>query len=218
MTTVEQDIQTTDFEERFESGDMKYMKQLDERTQTEYNALKDKVMNIINQINMDRSYQAYWEGQGNADMAADIGTEEQQRIKDLRDNIKKMKEYNSELLNISRAKTNILNDFNIESKLDKDINKEGQILQIENTYLIEEKEQIGLLEDEYSDILNKVDANTLTVQQQQSEFYVWLIIGISIALFALKTGFYPSDKGNLLTYLLLAVIIITIILVTIKYK
>jgi len=218
MTTVEQDIQTTDFEERFESGDMKYLKQLDERAQTEYNALKDKVMNIINQINMDRSYQAYWEGQGNPDMAADIGKEEQQRIKHLRDNIRKMKEYNSELLNISRAKTNILNDFNIESKLDKDINKEGQILQIENTYLIEEKEQIGLLEDEYSDILNKVDANTLTVQQQQSEFYVWLIIGISIALFALKTGFYPSDKGNLLTYLLLAVIIITIILVTIKYK
>ena len=218
MTTVEQDIQTTDFEERFESGDMKYLKQLDERAQTEYNALKDKVMNIINQINMDRSYQAYWEGQGNPDMAADIGKEEQQRIKHLRDNIRKMKEYNSELLNISRAKTNILNDFNIESKLDKDINKEGQILQIENTYLIEEKEQIGLLEDEYSDILNKVDANTLTVQQQQSEFYVWLIIGISIALFALKTGLYPSDKGNLLTYLLLAVIIITIILVTIKYK
>ena len=151
-------------------------------------------------------------------MATDIGKEEQQRIKDLRDNIRKMKEYNSELLNISRAKTNILNDFNIESKLDKDINKEGQILQIENTYLIEEKEQIRLLEDEYSDILNKVDANTLTVQQQQSEFYVWLIIGISIALFALKTGLYPSDKGNLLTYLLLAVIIITIILVTIKYK
>jgi len=218
MSKVEQDIQIIDFEEMMESGSMEYMKQLDEHTQTEYNATKDKVMNDINYINMDRSDIDFWNEQGYPDMAADVGEQEQQRIKDLKNNIRKMKKYNSELLDLSRGKTYLLNFYKIESKLDKDINEEGKILRTDYDHLIEEKEQIRFLEEEYSDILNKVDANTLTVQQQQSEFYVWLIIGISIALFALKTGLYPSDKGNLLTYLLLAVIIITFILVTIKYK
>jgi hypothetical protein len=218
MSKIEQDIKTIDFEQKFVSEGLEYYKYLDEHTQNEYNATKDKVMNDINYINMDRSDIEFWNEQGYPDMAADIGEQEQQRIKDLRDNISKLKRYNYYLLNISKGRTQTVNDWQIESALDKDIDEEGNILRTDNDHLIEEKEKIRLLEEEYSDILNRVDANTLTVQQQQSEFYVWLIIGISIALFALKTGLYPSDKGNLLTYLLLAVIIITIILVTIKYK
>jgi hypothetical protein len=218
MSKIEQDIKTIDFEQKFVSEGLEYYKYLDEHIQNEYNAPKDKVMNDINYINMDRSDIEFWNEQGYPDMAADIGEQEQQRIKDLRDNISKLKRYNYYLLNISKGRTQTVNDWQIESALDKDIDEEGNILRTDNDHLIEEKEKIRLLEEEYSDILNRVDANTLTVQQQQSEFYVWLIIGISIALFALKTGLYPSDKGNLLTYLLLAVIIITIILVTIKYK
>ena len=218
MSKIEQDIKTIDFEQKFVSEGLEYYKYLDEHSQNEYNATKDKVMNDINYINMDRSDIEFWNEQGYPDMAADIGEQEQQRIKDLRDNISKLKRYNYYLLNISKGRTQTVNDWQIESALDKDIDEEGNILRTDNDHLIEEKEKIRLLEEEYSDILNRVDANTLTVQQQQSEFYVWLIIGISIALFALKTGLYPSDKGNLLTYLLLAVIIITIILVTIKYK
>lgn len=218
MSKVKQDIKTIDFEEKIVSEKLEYYRYLDKHTQNEYNATKDKVMNDINYINTDRSDVEFWNEQGYPDMAKQVGTQTQQKIKDLKDNISNLKRYNFYLLNISEAKTDILNDFHIEGKLDKDINKEGNILLSDYDHLIEEKEQIRVLEEEYSDILNKVGANTLTVQQQQSEFYVWLIIGISIALFALKTGLYPSDKGNLLTYLLLAVIIITIILVTIKYK
>lgn len=105
-----------------------------------------------------------------------------------------------------------------ESELDVDIMVEGNILRNANQVLLKDQEYLRTIERENEGIANELSIEELNANQQQSEYYVWLIICISLAIFVFKTIFYPSDKGNLINHLLITILTITLILSMAKFN
>jgi len=83
------------------------------------------------------------------------------------------------------------------------------------TALIDEKLKIKNLIDEYKDTYTEYSETSLSADQENSSYYLWLIITIVSIILVIKFIFFPEAKGNLLSVILWTIIIICITLSTI---
>jgi hypothetical protein len=78
-----------------------------------------------------------------------------------------------------------------------------------------EKLKIVKLIDEYKDIYSEYSEKSISTDQQNSSYYLWLIITIVSVILLIKFIFFPELKGNVVSVILWTIIIICITLSTI---
>lgn len=80
---------------------------------------------------------------------------------------------------------------------------------------MEENLKIKNLMDEYKDIYSEYNEKSIATDQQNSSYYLWLIIAIIAIVLVIKFIFFPDAKGNIISVILWTIIIICITLSTI---
>jgi len=78
------------------------------------------------------------------------------------------------------------------------------------------KIKIKNLLDEYKDVYSEYNEKSISTDQQNASYYLWLIIAIISIILVLKFIFFPELKGNLVSVILWTIIIICITLSTIN--
>jgi len=123
---------------------------------------------------------------------------------------------NAQLIEINNQMITIYKQLEPDLQYQKNTMSENNYdLIVQYFHLIEEKSKIQKLLDEYNDI-NKNSSNmSLMADQENSSYYLWLIIAVIAITLTLKFIFFPESKGNVISVIMWTILIICIALMTI---
>jgi len=137
-------------------------------------------------------------------------------ITDIRQKLINLETINAQLIEINNQMTTLYTQMQplVSTQADT-LSKNDKNLMTQYNTLITEKTKIKKLMDEYKDNYAEYSEKSISTDQQNSSYYLWLIITIVSIILVIKFIFFPEAKGNLVSVILWTVIIICITLSTI---
>lgn len=137
-------------------------------------------------------------------------------ISEVRQKLINLETINAQLIEINNQMTTIYKQLEPDLQYQKNTMTENNYdLIVQYFHLMEEKAKIQKLLDEYNDI-NKNNSNmSLMADQENSSYYLWLIIAAIAITLTLKFIFFPESKGNLISVVMWTILIICMALMTI---
>jgi len=137
-------------------------------------------------------------------------------ITNVRQQLINLETINAQLIELNNQMTTIYSQIqpNVTSQ-NASLSTNDATLTSQYTELMKEKLKIVKLIDEYKDIYSEYSEKSISTDQQNSSYYLWLIITIVSVILLIKFIFFPELKGNVVSVILWTIIIICITLSTI---
>ena len=136
-------------------------------------------------------------------------------ITSIRAKIINLETLNNQLITINGQITDLYNQMNSQVTVQTGtLSTNGDNLSTQYSLLMDEKIKIKNLLDEYNNIDNSNIDQTIVVDQQNSSYYLWLIICIISIILVIKFIAFPDSKGNLISVISWTSIFICITLAT----
>uniref|UniRef100_A0A6C0JYY5 Apple domain-containing protein n=1 Tax=viral metagenome TaxID=1070528 RepID=A0A6C0JYY5_9ZZZZ len=137
-------------------------------------------------------------------------------ITDVRQKLINLETINAQLIEINNQMTTLYNQMQplVTTQTETLLTNNGT-LTTQYSELMKEKFKIVKLMDEYKDTYAEYTETSLSTDQRNSSYYLWLIIAIISIILVIKFIFFPEAKGNLVSIILWTIIIICITLSTI---
>jgi hypothetical protein len=137
-------------------------------------------------------------------------------ITDVRQKLINLETINAQLIEINSQMTTLYNQMRpLVNAQTASLSTNDSTLTTQYSALMAEKTKIKNLMDEYKDVYAEYNEKSISTDQQNASYYLWLIIAIVAVILVIKFIFFPEAKGNLVSVILWTVIIICITLSTI---
>ena len=137
-------------------------------------------------------------------------------ITKVKENIIYLETLNTQLIEINSQITNIYQKMQpMVDTQTKTISINGEELTNRYSLLTNEKIKIKTLLDEYNDIDKSNVDQSLMVEQQNSTYYLWLILCILSILLVIKYTVFPESSGGILTTVVIVTAAVIMIFSTI---
>jgi len=137
-------------------------------------------------------------------------------ITDVRQKLINLGTINAQLIELNSQMTTLYNQMQpLVTTQTAALSTNDSTLMSQHTALMAEKIKIKNLLDEYKDVYSEYNEKSISTDQQNASYYLWLIIAIISIILVLKFIFFPELKGNLVSVILWTIIIICITLSTI---
>lgn len=137
-------------------------------------------------------------------------------ITDVRQKLINLETINAQLIEINNQMKTLYNQMQpMITSQNASLTTNDSTLTSQYRALMEENLKIKKLMDEYKDIYSEYNEKSIATDQQNSSYYLWLIIAIIAIVLVIKFIFFPDAKGNIISVILWTIIIICITLSTI---
>jgi hypothetical protein len=137
-------------------------------------------------------------------------------ITEVRQKLINLETLNAQLIELNSQMTTLYNETQpLVSTQNSALTTNDVNLTSQYNALMDEKIKIKNLMDEYKDIYADYNEKSISTDQENSSYYLWLIIAVISVILVIKFIFFPEGKGNLLSVILWTIIIICITLSTI---
>lgn len=137
-------------------------------------------------------------------------------ITDVRQKLINLETINAQLIELNDQMTTLYTQIQpLATTQDTNLSTNDSTLISQYIALMDEKHKIKKLMDEYKDVYAEYNEKSISTDQQNSSYYLWLIIAIIAVILVFKFMFFPEAKGNLVSVILWTIIIICITLSTI---
>lgn len=137
-------------------------------------------------------------------------------ITDIRQKLINLETINAHLIEINNRMTMVYNQMQpLVTTQTETLSTNDTTLMTQHAALMSERTKIQKLMDEFKDIYSDYSEKSISTDQQNSSYYLWLIITIVSLALVIKYIFFPEAKGNVISIILWTVIIICLTLSTI---